>query len=145
MFLKIFIFTSIALIVILVLNFIGVFRKKNKYDKIINNILIRVKDIFNIKELRAFNGYDRETKTLNDIYSFIYKLEETSVDSGFITICIKKTIRDDNTECELRIDDRKVECSRRISKKFYKYFENTITEWHNNKKYKEFEKKYGAI
>jgi len=145
MFLKIFIFTSIALIVILVLNFIGVFRKKNKYDKIINNILIRVKDIFNIKELRAFNGYDRETKTLNDIYSFIYKLEETSVDSGFITICIKKTIRDDNTECELRIDDRKVECSRRISKKFHKYFENTITEWHNNKKYKEFEKKYGAI
>lgn len=92
----------------------GLFGKPNVFDKPIKSLFNRVKDIFNIDNLK-FSSDDKNI--------FNYKLEETDSQTGFIYIRCRERTRSESDDYYLYVDNEEIDCSYTLKKKFYKFFE----------------------
>lgn len=89
--------------------FSNLFKKEeNDYDEIVEGLFDNIKKSFNIENLNLSEQY-YEAK-----FSYLYKGMKVSV-------IYDKIISNNYT---LNMDDEKVECSKKIIKEIYKYFEN---------------------
>ena len=124
----------------------------NDYDPIVENILKRVDEIFDIDRLSMNYGDNGEEDDPTISYdNYIYELEETDSDKGFIKIKSQETFYN-KKRFYLYLDDKHIKCSELVAKKFWEFFDKKWREKiqlqrdeRNKSEFNNFKKKYGHL
>lgn len=127
----------------------SLFLESSEYDSVVLNMLSRIEDIFDISKLTLVPLYEKVEGPEHVCY--VYQLEETDSESGFIKISVLKN-KDARSGWrmyyKLKVDNQEVDCSENVYKKYWEFFASKYKEKisiDSNNKLDDFKNRYGHI